>query len=67
MAEALSSSSFQISGADAYRAPDVCFHTYTTTLIHDLKFDVFTFKGIILKQLIQGITFIEYASCQITK
>ena len=26
------------------------FHTNTTTLIHDLTFDVSTFKGIILKQ-----------------
>ena len=36
--------------------PDQCaslkkhFHTNTTTLIHDLTFDVSTFKGIILKQ-----------------
>ena len=36
------------------------FHTYTTTLIHHLTFDVFTFKGIILQQLIQGIAFTEY-------
>ena len=43
------------------------FHTNTTTLIHDLTFDVFTFKGIILKQIIQGIAFIEYTSCQMTK
>ena len=43
------------------------FHTDTTTLIHDLTFDIFTFKGIILKQLIQGIAFIEYTSCQMTK
>ena len=28
--------------------------------IHDLKFDVSTFKGIILKQLIQGIAFKDY-------
>ena len=53
--------------------PDRClslekhFHTNTTTLIHDLTFDVFTFKGIILKQVIQGIAFIEYTSCQMTK
>ena len=43
------------------------FHMDTTTLIHDLTFDVFTFKGIILKQLIQGIAFIEYTNCQMTK
>ena len=43
------------------------FHTDTTTLIHDLTFDVFTFKGIILKQLIQGIAFKDYTSCQMTK
>ena len=28
--------------------------------IHDLTFDVSTFKGIILKQLIQGIAFKDY-------
>ena len=39
----------------------------TTTLIHDLKFDVSTFKGIILKQLIQGIAFKDYTSCQVMK
>ena len=43
------------------------FHTNTTTLMHDLTFDVFTFdvfifKGIILKQLIQGIAFKDYTS-----
>ena len=43
------------------------FDTNTTTLIHDLTFDVFTFKDIILKQLIQGIAFKDYASCQMTK
>ena len=43
------------------------FHTSnTTTLIHDLTFDVFTFKGIILKQLIQGMAFKDYTSCQMT-
>ena len=31
------------------------------SLIHDLTFDVFALKGLILKQLIQGIVFIEYA------
>ena len=29
------------------------FHTNTTALIHDLTFDVFVIKGIILKQLIK--------------
>ena len=37
----------------------------TNMLIHDLTFDVFTFKGI-LKQLIQGIAFKDYTSCQMT-
>ena len=41
--------------------------TNTTTLIHDLTFDVSTFKGIILKQLIQGIAFKDYTSCQVMK
>ena len=43
------------------------FHTNTTTLIHDLTFDVSTFKGIILKQLTQGIAFKDYTSCQVMK
>ena len=53
--------------------PDQCvsrkkhFHTNTTTLIHDLTFDVSTFKGIILKQLIQSIAFKDYTSCQVMK
>ena len=38
-----------------------------TTLKDDLTFDVFAFKGIILKQLVQGIAFIEYTSCQMMK
>ena len=43
------------------------FHTNTTMLIHDLTFDVSTFKGIILKHLIQGIAFKDYTSCQVMK
>ena len=35
--------------------------------IHDLTFDVSTFKGIILKQLIKGIAFKDYTSCQVMK
>ena len=42
------------------------FHTNTTTLIHDLTLDVSTFKGIILKQLIQDIALKDYTSCQMT-
>ena len=42
-------------------------NTNTTTLIHDLTFDVSTFKGITLKQLIQGIAFKDYTSCQVMK
>ena len=58
---------------NVFNNPDQCvsrkkhFHTNTTTLIHDLTFDVSTFKGIILKQLIQGIAFKDYTSCLVMK